>query len=254
MADEASRDIVIYRGAPVARIALNQLIQRLTPDARTVNLMSDIFTSDYGVTGFLLLDSQPEGGRGYYPNGEFGWYCNEEEWKSSCEAGIYENDLRVKCKNVPFPGTFKMVRYFIMPEKVGDLFRGDKFLGEPMINKICIEDLVPEEFDEHRFTNILAEEKAQEYAELLEQICGENILNLGIYFGHKDHRAYQSFHLFSPLFPIRDIAQEAVVKALARFDQFIARFDTAEKLKDSRQNLTIENGTQYPTLLLPEDQ
>lgn len=255
---EPMHDMVVYGGAPLERVTLDNLLATVPAKARDVNLASDIFTNEYGMIGFLLVDYLPGEGRGYWPEG-WGWEAFEKEWEGSDGFDKGKDNLRAKCKYISFPGTLKIIRYFIMPDIIGDFFRSDRYLGEPMIEKITKEDLIPDEWwnpddwNEHKVPWIgLNEDKKAQYREVIEDIEGIAKWKYDPWPG-ENHIAYQSFHLYQDFTIIRDIAQESVVKALIKFNQFLGRFDQKGKLNQIRRELNREGAQVYPTLLLPED-
>ncbi|MBS3093393.1 hypothetical protein J4456_02300 [Candidatus Pacearchaeota archaeon] len=142
------------------------------------------------------------------------------------------DNLRAKCKSVNFPGTFKLVRYLVMPEKAHDFFMSDRYLGEPLIQKIMKDELIPDtwydpnDWEEHAFPfrhyNYNGP-KSEEYKKIIDRISP------GTFFEDtfpRFHRAWQSFHLYQDYPLITKVGQESLVIALARFDQFLERSDS----------------------------
>ena len=134
-----------------------------------------------------------------------------------------------------------------MPERINDFFVSDKYLGEPMIEKIIAEGTIPNDWrdpnnweeDKFPFNRLIEPGKNDEYKRLIESISPELKWKEEMYPG-RHHRAWQSFHLFQDYQTIINVGKESLITALVRFDQFLERTDTKEKLHDQKRNLQGE--------------
>ncbi len=116
-----------------------------------IYLASDVHLSDYGIRGFVLVDTKPENRVWGYHEDRF---YNSGETMSGREKPDYvEGEPRDEdpVQIARYYGTrhgFKAVRFFVLPEAVREFFGSDKFLGEPMIAKCLEEGTTPSDFGE----------------------------------------------------------------------------------------------------------
>ena len=240
-------DIVVYNGSPLERRNLELIILDKAPVCSSINLASDVFASQYGVIGFLIVDYNPKKGRGYWDGGDYGWSMSEEHWSKHHGYFMHTNDpndLRAKCKNVEIPGTLKIVRYFIMPNpSVKKLFN---------VKSLVRENLIPDDWwgnnswDEHKVP--FSGDDNRRYREIIECIGDFAKWEYETWPG-EDHFAYQSFHLMQDYPVIREAAIESIVKALTRLDVMIARMDISEQFQ--KIDLDPQQGRTIPQLYLP---
>ena len=135
----------------------------------------------------------------------------------------------------------KMIRYFILPESVYELFNNQPILGEPMIKQLVMTTL-PDQFDEtdtnleyafdfttnYRYGDRTAEQDRASLANLLTTIHPESAgyrwygreVGFGEW-GRFGHRAFVSFHPWPLYETVRQTGESSIVQALANFDRFL---------------------------------
>ena len=266
---EASSQIVLYEGSPLERIASRELIARnveLVKPSRFF-LGSDVFSSNFGIKGFLLMDTKPEKrwlsytdsrdvfvsieGTAGNQEKDFGW-----EWEEGLERAV---------RTAHFLHTdmgFKMVRYFILPNDVYTLFKNQPILGEPMINQLIM-TAFPEQFDEtntdfqyafsfthYHYGDKTAEQDSIGLANLLISVHPEaaNYIgdrnNIGMRgLGSNGHRAFVSFHPWPLYEPVRQAGEASIVGALGSFDRFLSGGMVRHTIE--KRMLPTQNATPY---------
>lgn len=263
--------IVLYEGSPLERMASSTLVARNTELVKPSRffLGSDVFTSQFGIKAFLLMDTKPEkrwlsytDSRDVYVSIE-GTPGNQEEY-----FGMHwEEGLERTVRTAHFLHTnegFKMVRYFTLPAEVNELFQNQHILGEPMIRQLAT--TLPENFDEtdtnfqyaFSFTDYRADGQHEEQAErdraslvyLLTSLHPESATY--DWYGKKvdfenwgkfGHRAFVSFHLWPLYEPVRQAGEASIVAALANFDRFLS--GGAVKHTLARRDLPTDSATTY---------
>lgn len=258
--------IVLYEGSPLERVASSALI------ARNVGLVklsrfflgSDVFGSEYGIKGFLLMDTKPEKRwLNYTDNRDTGvpiegMHGNQEElfgleWEEGLERTVRTAHFLHTDKG------FKMVRYFILPNEVYTLFKNQPMLGEPMIKQLTMTAL-EEQFDEtdtdfkYAFDFASMRDKEQSRIDssglinLLTTIHPESAgykwyerkVDFGEW-GNFGHRAFISFHPWPLYETVRQTGEASIVQALNSFDRFLSGGTVRHKLP--RRELPVDNKT-----------
>jgi len=241
--------IILYEGNPLERIASSNIVlsnDRPLMEQKRLFLASDVVLGEYGVTGFVVVDNKPEDRWiSYTESDEIGVKWSENDtlqftvWK--------EGDPNRLSHYLNTSQGFKMIRYFILPSKVRDFFRTDRFLGEPMIDKCAREGTIPDKFDETNVNPVYAfhGEERELIDSILEHINPrfEQIGESRFSWEDFGHRVYFSFHPWQVYKPVLGFGEESVVRAIRNFDQFLSRFD--EKKKLNRRDLEIEGAQEY---------
>jgi hypothetical protein len=250
--------VILYEGSPLERIASSNIVLRTDKplmDQKRLFLASDVIVGEYGVTGFVIVDSKPENRWISYTEGDKTGVIWDTEYHS-LEFVIY--GINEPLRKVHFVNTnegFKMIRYFILPSNVSQFFTTDKFLGDPMIDKCCREGTLPEEFDEVVVNPVYAfrGEEREIIDRIIERIS-PNLQKIGeSRFAWEDfgHQVYFSFHPWQTYKPVLEAGEESVVRAVRNFDQFLSKFDERKKLQ--RRDLEIQGALEYKGVLPPSE-
>lgn len=229
--------LVIRRDQHLERVSATNLLTKSVTDLPTrqgqVFLASDIVTGDYGVTAFILVDAAPED--------RWVEYSHAHPLTPCTQGGSYDD--REPTHFFHTRNGFKMIRNFILPETVKRFFEQDRFLGEPMIQKCCLDGTIPDDFDEEpvdpEFTiaqsigdfydryEKLKIKKAQ--AERIMHLISPDLEQLENPDSYK--RTFLSFHAWWDYYQrVLASGQESLYLAVANFDEVLSRFDQREVL------------------------
>lgn len=223
--------IIEYQGSHLEAIQTRSLVfaEGHQKESRLF-IPGDIAISRYGVIGFVIIDSKPE--KRWISYQDYSAIGVPHE----TAAPIY-NDKALHYTNTDHG--FKMIRYFILPPKVGEFFAQDKFLGRPMIDKCCLDETLPEDFDEsvanpsHLAFGDIYSDGTEELLMTIARACYPQLTQdeLKQYERNHNQYAYLSFHPNQDFQFATHEGQNAVYAALSNFDDFIARFDTNQTLE-----------------------
>lgn len=244
-------EIVLYRGAPLEKIASSAIVSpqnyALLQEDR-LHLASDVIIGKYGVAGFVLVDNKPKKrwksyvdpewqGVGYHPDEPM--LMHDEEFANNPfrQSHFLETDKG-----------FMMLRYFVLPSKIKEFFDKDKYLGEPVIRKFCLEGTLPEEFDEEEahIRNLYyhSSREAASINSIIDSI-NPNLKKVGDFYSTNliGHYAFISFHRWPFYMPVVKAGEEAVVRSIRNFDEGLSKFDSKSRL--SRLELDSANAQEY---------
>lgn len=246
--EDKTTSIVLYGGSPLEKIAASGFL--IKSPLKTLHsrlyLASDIIMGDYGVAGFLLIDSRPEERFESYTDGDLIGVSSDHEHCEHIPPEVRNNPLRLS-HYIETDKGFKMVRYFLVPDNIVEFFYKDKFLGEPVIAK-CYRDVkIPEWFDEedsrpHEALYRIYDEKDA----LLKSISEEIITKLREITKEPKvdfHRACVSFHPWSYYKHAVEIGESGIVAAIGNFDRMIQMLDKQGVLP--KRNLKSEGAQVY---------
>lgn len=254
---KSDTSIILYEGSPLEKIAATGFL--IKSPLKTLHtrlyLASDIIVGDYGVAGFLLVDSRPEERFEDYTDANLIGVSHDFEHTEHLPPKVRNNPLRLS-HYIETDKGFKMARYFLIPSNVAEFFHKDKFLGEPIISK-CYQDVnMPEWFDEeHSRPNevlhgiygerdVLLKSITQELTTKLKDIITESDINFW-------HRACVSFHPWSYYKHSVEIGESGIVAAIGNFDRMIQLVDKQGILP--KRNLKREGAQVYRIALPPPE-
>lgn len=231
-----TRTIDLYKGQPLEVFKSRGLLPDLEVSKRLF-LPSGVIKGIYGVTGFIIIDKTPEDRFVGYTSDLVGVTWSEKNFE------ISEEDIS------HFLNTkegFKMIRYFALPPSVRSFFERDRFLGDPLIDKCCSED-IPKELDEtgplrlgYAFSSIYEGEVKEMVDNVLlhsnPQLTKDE---LNDWKNPWEEKAYISFHPWKDFQNILEIGSQSIYAAIFSFDRIIQQFDTNHIMKP--RELTQEN-------------
>jgi len=234
-------------------------------------LATDLHLSDYGVRGFVLVDTKPENRRSGYYASEFydsGESMSGYETPDNMSGTLEDADPIQTARWYGTRHGFKTVRFFVLPEAVTEFFASDKFLGDPMVKKCLEESTTPTEYREQpvRPTDIfygddairgdemtvLRKQKVAALGNLLPLVdpsCSPESFkkNDGDWddypaFGSRNQKAYISFHPWAVYQEVLTVLDESVQQGLRNMDEVLARFDnTGNGRVAAAQEWQLEN-------------
>lgn len=234
-----------YQDTSLAVIEPRSLALPETPERKRFFLPTDVLISRYGVIGLMLLDTRPEQRWINYTDGEYIGIRTSEE-----SVSFEERDDRVRLSHYIDTETgFKIIRYFVLPPVVSDFFKRDKFLGDPIIDKCCRDETLPEELDEIPADPTWAfgtySGGTEDFVDSIIQSACTNIKpeELQRYLQRTNHRTYVSFHAWENLQEVQIEGEKSLVAALNNFDNVLERFDTKDvvpkKLQQGEDSATL---------------
>jgi len=254
MSDEPQlgSQIVLYQGSPLERIAVNSFL----PHDRLVDLFhprffipNEVVIGEYGVTGFVVIDSRPEKRWESYTDPDlFGVYHTLENHCGHLPSEPKKDPLRL-AHYVNTDKGFKMIRYFLLPLKVHDLFRSDEDIGEGLIAKCCKAD-IPKWLDEEYallvFGNYSTEEEGSRFMDSFKDSLAQK---LGVIakpnqyrYGFRDEH-YLSFHPWQFLTNVIQIGEASIVMAIGAFDSMLNKLDREGKLR--KRDISTKDAIEY---------
>ncbi len=256
MSDGNQGSIVLFQGSPLEKIAASAVVPRNIlfdlVHSRFFIGNDEIVMGDYGVAGFLIIDTRPE-----------------ERWERNSDDNLFGVSHTLEhCVHLPeearqnpfrlahFINThqgFKMIRYFLIPNNVKGLLSRDKYFGDPAIDKCCQEAGMPEYLDEEESYFVFSSHSSIDiYSEGEKLIRGvvEGIKPRwqGIgesNFGEYDFRrqSYLSFHAWQFYTQCLRIGQDSVVAAISNFDNLLSVIDKRGVLQ--KRGLSKEDAREY---------
>ncbi|GEM_PF-1600279 len=258
------RNVLIFQDSPLERIASSAVVPNnvLTDLVHSrFFLGSDFYMGTYGVTGFLVIDSRPE-----------------ERWESYTDTNLYGVSHSLKhCMHIPqevrndpirlshYINTdkgFKMIRYFLLPSNVKELFSRDRHLKDSLVRKCCEDVPITEWFDEETANEIFtgyningswisSREDGEKLVNGIIEGISPNLKETGeSKFEKYDfrHEHYVSFHSWQVFRQCLVIGEDAVIAAIGNFDRMIPLIDKRGELK--RRDLRTEGAYEH-RLALP---
>lgn len=252
---DQDNQVILYEGNPLERIAASDIVARSDSPLmkqKRLFLASDVIVGEYGVTGFVVVDTKPEKRWICYTDGNATGVPYGKEEAEMLLFGIDDDPYRL-AHYIDTDQGFKMIRYFILPPNVRDFFRTDRYLGTPMINKCACEGTIPDEFDEVEVNTGYAFDG--EERELIDGIIGhinprlEHIGETRFSWEDFGHHVYFSFHPWQIYRPVLEVGEEAIVRAIRNFDQVLSRFDGNKTLQ--QRVLRVEGARDYTRVLPP---
>jgi hypothetical protein len=255
---DKNNQIILYEGSPLERIAASDIVLRSDTSLmkqKRLYLASDVFVGEYNVTGFVVVDNQPEQRWISYTDGDkIGVPWGNDPNQIEFDLFGITNDAQRLAHFIGTDKGFKMIRYFILPLNVEDFFRSDRYIGEPLIDKCVCEGTIPDEFDEQKVNPVYAFREREE-EELIDRIIehinprlkqiGESRLS----WEHFGHHVYFSFHPWQVYKPILEVGEESIVRAIRNFDKLLSRFDEKKKLQ--KRILKVKGAEEYKVVLPP---
>lgn len=202
-------------------------------------LASDLYVGNWNQAGFVIGDRQPKP-RPYWLDADIMRY-SEFEVENEIRLGMIPEERR------GFYDTSKSMaalRYFAIPEELEVVFKKDKFLGMPLLKKICEENAVPEYFDEldviapyrHRideYDPYSASEDSSKLLKIIEQVISPLHERTGQKYKFYPYVTYFPTAMFPIIVPT---LQESVQMVTGRFDQFAERFNIGNNRPQIKRN------------------
>lgn len=235
-------DIVQYGERRLERLSCQELMrpEDLRQRLPRFYLSGDVYVGNFNQAGFVIGDRTPER--------RPGWIGSD-----FISVGLTEEELMlIPEEERPFHiADLAALRFFAVSEQLMEIFRKDRYLGVPMIRKICEEGVVPGEFNE---MPIFPEERDPhlKYA----QIGGEEPLQdelatlVNIVLRPLRERTETGYSYFpyvtyfqTQLYPrVMRTLEQSVQEVVHRFDEFGVRFRLSESHKELKINPLLIEG------------
>ena len=234
--------VILYEGSPLERIAATtvlpterQALQEFLHSRFFV--ASDLVAGQYGVTGFLIVDTRPERRWESYTDNDLYGVTHGLDHCVHIPDEVRNDPVRIS-HYINTEHGFKMIRYFLLPKSVDAFFKNDRFLGEGMIKKACEQDAMPHWYDEEEGYDVfthdagseagrkIVERVIQEITPRLQQIGETNLQEFDF-----RHQRYLSFHPWQFLREALAVGEDSIVQSIGNFDRFLAAFDKRSVLR-----------------------
>lgn len=183
-------------------------------------LGTDVFQGMYGVTSFGVVVPRPHNRPRYY-NAQEGPCGDYEE-----EDVDYTDPVR-KAHFVNASLGFAVVRTVIAPNEVVTRLRSDRYLGEAVVDKCCLDQVLPEDFDEDHeldLTGALEHDKAEAVDITQKRVQGEVEAVTGrMYTAIREYPSWHGYRMYASV--MTDIT-EACKTTVANFDEILSMLRT----------------------------
>ncbi|MBI2443113.1 MAG: hypothetical protein HYV40_04380 [Candidatus Levybacteria bacterium] len=235
LAEGEPREVAIYNGAPMEKVSVPGVLAESQErgvlaeilDEQRYYVEGDIVVSNFGIVGFILMDSRPSPRSVTYEIDD--WVMPRNEPPGRLEK-ICEQDPIRRAHFVDTVKGFRMFRYFALPQRVRDFFlEGDEWLGEPMIHKCIQAGTLHKEFDEEHAKLDYAIDwgVAHSRPKIVDEIIRQEIpeANEDAYSitANVGHYVYLSYHPWVVYPPVVSEGRESILRAMANFDRVLSQ-------------------------------
>lgn len=199
-------------------------IETLTSDELEVNneayLGTDLFQGMYGVTSFGVVVPRPNNRPRYY-NAQEGPCGDYEEEDLEFALEITENPIR-KAHYIDTKLGFAVVRTVIAPSEVLARLHSQRFIGPAIIDKCCLDDTIPSDFDEDLELGLgqaLGHDKAKGIDVAQKRVVNQVEATTGKLYAFV--REYPSWHSYRVYASVMNQVTEACKATVANFDEVL---------------------------------
>ncbi len=243
-------DIVPYKGISLERLSGRDLVRPgdLAAKPTRFYLAGNVYVGSFNQAGFVVVDKKP-GPRPYWIGSEIMMGYTPEEIQKDIKYGVIKEEERYFFDTT---GGLAALRLFALSRQLMDIFDRDRFLGIPMIRKMCEQGVVPDEFHEldarpERMEPIFdyVNFGGRELTDELYQVASNALRPVAERTGQK-YEFFPYVTYFPPqAYPIVvPTLEESAQEVVSRFDEFGKRFGLAENYKELPVNtaLTVKVG------------
>ena len=183
-------------------------------------LGTDVFQGMYGVTSFGIVVPRPHNRPRYYSAQE--GPCGDYE-----EEDVDYTDLVRKAHFLNAELGFAVVRTVIAPVEVVTKLRSDRYLGVAVVDKCCLDEVLPEDFDEDHELDLsaaLRHDKAEAVDITQKRVQAEVEATTGhMYTAIREYPSWHGYRMYNSV--MTDIT-EACKATVANFDELLTMLRT----------------------------
>jgi len=230
-------DIVPYKDTKLERMAYTEIMRPsdLKLSIPRFYLHGPVHVGEFNQAGFVIVDRTPQPKPRWIGSDFIGGGMSERELEGTItdeERPYYKADLAA-------------LRFFALGRDLMGVFAKDKYLGMPMLRKICEEGVVPREFDEEPIfpqgrdmnLNYSGSNTPTMLTPELDMLANIVVRQLEERSGH-GYAVYPYVTYFqTQMYPhVMHTLETSVQEVVARFDEFARRFNVKQAHPEVKTN------------------